>query len=272
MATVILNNGVVMPQIGFGTALLSDDEAYRALSGAFADGYRKVDTASAYSNEIGIGRAIATSGLSRSEVFITTKAWNTEQGRANTRAAFERSLERLGLDHVDLYLIHWPAPMLGLFSETWEVLEELAAEGLTRAIGVSNFRREDLEVLTSSASRRPAVNQVQLHPYLQRRELRTLHRDSGIITEAWAPLSQGALLGDPTLADIASRNGMTTAQVVLRWHLQYGHSVIPRSQDSTRRKANLATGTLPLLSTGDMRAIDALNRHEVLDPDPATFN
>ncbi|MEU3984007.1 aldo/keto reductase [Streptomyces sp. NPDC026672] len=270
--TVTLDNGVTMPQIGFGTAQLSDDQAEQALESAFDVGYRKVDTASAYSNERGIGRAIAESGLPRQELFVTTKVWNTEQGRVRARDAFEKSLDRLGLDHVDLYLIHWPAPARGLFVETWQVLEELYAEGLVRAIGVSNFRVQDLDVLLENADVRPTVNQVELHPYASRADLRSHHARLGMVTEAWAPLHQGGLLDDPALTELANRNGLTVAQLVLRWHLQIGNSVIPRSQNPARMRANLATGALPPLSAGDLEIINQSERGQALSPDPAEFN
>lgn len=270
--TVTLNNGLVMPQIGFGTAHLSDDQAREALADAFAAGYRKVDTATAYTNERGVGAAIAASGLPRASLFVTTKVWNSDQGRVTTRPAFEASLERLGLDYVDCYLIHWPAPALGRFTETWEVLEELYTDGLARAIGLSNFRAEDIAAILAASATPPALNQIELHPYHQRRELRARHAELGIATEAWAPLGQGTVLGDPVLAGIAARQGITPAQAVLRWHLQRGHVIIPRSASSGRLRANLAVADLPPLPDSDLAAIDALDQKEGLGLDPATFN
>jgi len=202
-STVTLDHGVTMPTIGFGTAHLTDETAAQAVGEAFAAGYRKVDTATAYTNETGVGRAIARSGLPRDEVFVTTKVWNNDQGRDAVRPALQASLERLALDHVDLYLLHWPAPALGLFIETYKVLEQLRDEGLTRAIGVSNFQPHHLRQLLPATTVTPAVNQIELHPYLQQRELRALHAKLGIVTEAWSPLGQGSLVDDPILREIA---------------------------------------------------------------------
>ncbi|HEX4395649.1 MAG TPA: aldo/keto reductase [Mycobacterium sp.] len=270
--TVTLDRGVTMPMIGFGTAHLTDETAARAVEESFAAGYRKVDTATAYTNETGVGQAIARSGLARDEVFVTTKVWNNDQGRNAVRPALLASLDRLTLDHVDLYLLHWPAPALGLFIETYNVLEQLRDEGLTRAIGVSNFQPHHLRQLLPATTVTPAVNQIELHPYLQQRELRALHAELGIVTEAWSPLGQGSLLDDPVLRDIAQHRGLTPAQVVLTWHLRRGTAVIPRSQDPARMRANLATLEVGRLHDADLCAIDNLDRGHRLGPHPDEFD
>jgi len=270
--TVTLDHGVTMPTIGFGTAHLTDETAVQAVEEAFAAGYRKVDTATAYTNEIEVGRAIARSGLPRDEVFVTTKVWNNDQGRDAVRPALHASLDRLALDHVDLYLLHWPAPALGLFIETYKVLEQLRDEGVTRAIGVSNFQPHHLRQLLSASTVTPAVNQIELHPYLQQRQLRALHAELGIMTEAWSPLGQGSLFHEPVLHEIAQIRGLTAAQVVLAWHLQRGTAVIPRSQDPARIRANLATLDVAPLHHVDLCAIDNLDRDRRLGPHPDEFD
>jgi len=270
--TVTLDRGVTMPTIRFGTAHLTDETAARAVEEAFAAGYRKVDTATAYTNETGVGRAIAKSGLPRGAVFITTKVWNNDQGRDTVRPALLTSLDRLALDHVDLYLLHWPAAALGLFVQSYEVLEQLRDEGLTRAIGVSNFQPDHLRQLLSATTVTPAVNQIELHPYLQQRELRALHAELGIVTEAWSPLGQGTLLDEPVLLDIARNRGLTAAQVVLAWHLQRGTTVTPRSQHPTRIRTNLATLDIAPLHDDDLSAIDQLDRDHRLGPHPDEFD
>ncbi|GAA1703365.1 aldo/keto reductase [Fodinicola feengrottensis] len=269
---VTLDRGVTMPTIGFGTAHLTDETAAQALEKAFAAGYRKVDTATAYTNETGVGLAIAASGLLRDEVFVTTKVWNNDQGRDAVRPALLASLGRLALDHVDLYLLHWPAPALGRFIESYQVLEQLRDEGLTRAIGVSNFQPHHLRQLLSATTVTPAVNQIELHPYLQQQELRALHDELGIVTEAWSPLGQGCLLNDPVLLDIAHQRAVTTAQVVLAWHLQRGTAVIPRSQDQARIRANLATLDVAPLDEADLCSIDKLDQDRRLGPHPDEFD
>ena len=255
--TLTLNNGVEIPQLGFGVFQIPDDETEAAVGEALAAGYRSIDTASIYGNERGVARALSASGIARDELFVTTKLWNSDQGRATTRAAYEASLERLGQDHMDLYLIHWPAAASGRFVETWEVLEELYAEGLVRAIGVSNFEQAHLQELLDLGGTVPAVNQVELHPALPQRQLQDFGADHRIATEAWSPLAQGALLDDPVVTSIAARLGRTPAQVILRWHLQQGRIVIPKSVTPARIRANLDVFGFDL-TPSDLAAVDGL--------------
>ncbi|MFD5897380.1 MULTISPECIES: aldo/keto reductase [unclassified Streptomyces] len=269
--TVTLNNGVTMPRLGFGVFQVPDEETTAAVGTALAAGYRSIDTAAVYGNERGVGRAIAESGLDRDELFITTKLWNADQGHDATLAAFDVSLEKLGLDHVDLYLIHWPAPARNLYSETWRALEKLLAGGRTRAIGVSNFRPEHLERLLGGASIVPAVNQIELHPGLQQRESRDFHTRHGIVTEAWSPLAQGAVLDDEPVTSIAAKHGRSPAQVVLRWHLQTGNVVIPKSVTETRIRENLDVFGFEL-DPREIDAITALDRGMRTGPDPDAVN
>lgn len=269
--TVTLNNGVTMPQLGFGVFQVPDEETTAAVATALKAGYRSIDTAVIYGNERGVGRALADSGIARDELFVTTKLWNADQGYDATLAAFERSLGQLGLDHVDLYLIHWPTPARDRYLDTWRALEKLYADGRTRAIGVSNFRPAHLERLLGAASVVPAVNQIELHPGLQQRESRDFHARHGIATEAWSPLAQGAVLKDDAVTAIAARHGRSPAQVVLRWHLQIGNVVIPKSVTDARIHENLDVFDFEL----DAREIDALNaldRGMRTGPDPDTLN
>jgi len=270
--TVTLAHGtggapVTMPQLGFGVFQVPDDRTAAAVRAALEAGYRSIDTAAVYGNETGVGRALAASGVPREELFVTTKVWNADQGYDATLRAFDASLGRLGLDHVDLYLIHWPAPAQDRYRETWRALRALLADGRTRAIGVSNFQPAHLRRLIEDGGVVPAVNQVELHPGLQQRELRAAHAESGIVTEAWSPLAQGALLDDPALTAIARRHGRTPAQVVLRWHLQLGTVVIPKSVTPTRIRENIDVFGF-VLDDAEMAAIGALDRGMRTGPDP----
>ncbi|MFJ8752461.1 aldo/keto reductase [Streptomyces sp. NPDC102441] len=269
--TVTLNNGVTIPQLGFGVFQVPDDETTAAVTAALEAGYRSIDTAAVYGNEAGVGRALAESGLARDELFVTTKLWNADQGYGATLAAFEASLAKLGLDHVDLYLIHWPTPARDLYVDTWRALEKLLADGRIRAAGVSNFQPAHLRRLREESSLVPAVNQIELHPGLQQSELRAVHAEHGIATEAWSPLAHGALLDDPALASLAERHGKTSAQVVLRWHLQLGNVVIPKSVTPSRIRQNLDVFGFEL-SAADMDAIAGLDRGMRTGPDPDTLN
>lgn len=269
--TLTLNNGVTMPQLGFGVFQVPDEETTRAVSSALEAGYRSIDTAAIYGNEAGVGRALAGSGLRREELFVTTKLWNADQGHDATLRAFDTSLAQLGLDHVDLYLIHWPTPARGLYVETYRALEKLLADGRTRAIGVSNFQPAHLERLIAETGAVPAVNQVELHPGLQQRALRATHARHGIATEAWSPLAQGALLQEEAITSIAARHGRTPAQVVLRWHLQSGTVVIPKSVTPSRIRENLDVFGFELTGA-DVDAVDALDRGMRTGPDPDTLN
>ncbi|MFD6275607.1 aldo/keto reductase [Streptomyces sp. NPDC060209] len=269
--TVTLNNGVTIPQLGFGVFQVPDDETTAAVAAALEAGYRSIDTAAVYGNEAGVGRALAESGLARDELFVTTKLWNADQGYDATLAAFDASLAKLGLDHVDLYLIHWPTPARDLYADTWRALEKLLADGRIRAAGVSNFQPAHLRRLREESSLVPAVNQIELHPGLQQSELRAVHAEYGIATEAWSPLAQGALLDDDVLVSLAGRHGKTPAQVVLRWHLQLGNVVIPKSVTPARIRQNIDVFDFEL-SAADMDAIAGLDRGMRTGPDPDTLN
>ena len=268
---ITLNNGVVMPQLGFGVFQVPDAEATDAVTTALQAGYRSIDTAALYRNESGVGRAIAQSGLSRDELFVTSKVWNSDQGYDSTLRAYDASLSRLGLDVLDLYLIHWPTPKRDLYPETWRALEKLLAGGRVRAIGVSNFQPAHLQRLFDEFDVVPAVNQVELHPRLQQPELRAFDAAHGIATEAWAPLAQSAVLHDPVLTGIAERLGVTTAQVVLRWHLQIGNVVIPKSVTPARIVANIDLFGFEL-SDEDMKQIADLDQGRRIGADPDQVN
>jgi diketogulonate reductase-like aldo/keto reductase len=269
---IVLNNGVEMPQLGFGVWQVPDDEAERAVATALEAGYRSIDTAAIYGNEEGTGRAVAASGIPREEVFVTTKLWNSDQGYDSALRAFDTSLGKLGLEYVDLYLIHWPTPARGKFVDTYKALEKLHAEGRVRAIGVSNFLPEHLEHLIAEASVIPAVNQIELHPHLQQHAAREYHAEQGIATEAWSPLGQGkGLLEVPAIVAIGQKHNRTPAQVVLRWHLQLGNIVIPKSVTPSRIRENIEVFDFSL-DTEDLAAISALNEDRRLGPDPATFD
>ncbi|HEX3735672.1 MAG TPA: aldo/keto reductase [Solirubrobacterales bacterium] len=267
---VALHDGVEIPQLGFGVFQVPPAETQQVVEEALAAGYRHIDTAAAYRNEAGVGEAIAATGLARDEVFVTTKLWNAEQGYDSTLSACEQSLERLGLEHVDLYLIHWPVPSEDRYLDTWRAFERIQAEGRARSIGVSNFRVEDLERLEAEAERLPTVNQIELHPRLQQAELRAWHAEHDVATEAWSPLAQGALLDDDTIATIAAHREKTPAQVILRWHLQIGNVVIPKSVTPERIHENIEIFDFEL-SEDDLAAIARLDAGERTGPDPATF-
>ncbi|MFC7978718.1 aldo/keto reductase [Streptomyces cinereoruber] len=265
--TVALNDGTEIPQLGFGVFQVPDDETTTAVTHALDAGYRSMDTAAIYGNEAGVGRALAASGIARDELYVTTKLWNADQGYDATLRAFDDSLAKLGLDHVDLYLIHWPAPARDLYVDTWRAIGTLVADGRVRTAGVSNFKAAHLERLLDSSDLVPAVNQIELHPGLQQRELRELHAVHGIATEAWSPLAQGAVLADPVVAGIAARHGKSPAQVVLRWHLQLGNVVIPKSVTPARIRENLDVFDFGL-GAEEMAAMAGLDRGLRTGPDP----
>ncbi len=268
--TIDLGDGAEIPQLGFGVFQVPPADTQSVVELALQTGYRHVDTAAAYRNEEGVGRAIAASGLSREEIFVTTKLWNDDQGEEPAKRAFEASLDRLGVDHVDLYLIHWPVPARDLFVETWKVMEGFREEGKARAIGVSNFRRADLDRLAEETETVPAVNQIELHPRFQQAGLRSDHAQRGIVTEAWSPLAQGQVLDDPAIAAIADKHGKTPAQAILRWHLQLGNVVIPKSVTPERIASNFDLFDFEL-GADDMAELGDLDDETRIGPDPATF-
>jgi diketogulonate reductase-like aldo/keto reductase len=267
--SVRLNNGVEMPQVGLGCANGLDDEGMvRLVTAAYEVGYRAFDTAPRYHNEHGLGLAVRHAGIPRAEVFVTTKVWSTDQGRDATRRAFDASLDQLGMEYVDLYLIHFPAPMLGLYVETWLTLEEFYQEGRARAIGVANFEPHHLAEVIRQGSVVPAVDQVELHPRLQQRHLREFNAGHGIRTEAWSPMAMGQTLREPAIAAMAERYSATPAQIILRWHLQHGTIIIPRTRTPDRLAENLQAAHLPQLEPADMSVIDALDCDGRIGPNP----
>ena len=268
--TKTLSDGAEIPQLGFGVFQIPAAETQRAVEEALAAGYRHIDTAAIYRNEEAVGAALAASGIARDELFITTKLWNSHQGRENAPKAIEESLGKLGLDHVDLYLIHWPRPALGLQVETWQALQRFKADGLAREVGVSNYRIEDLELLQEAGEPLPAVNQIEIHPYLQQNELRAWQDEHRVIAEAWSPIAKGAVTDDPVIGEIAERLGRSPAQVVLRWHLLLGNVVIPKSVTPSRIRENLDIFDFDLTAE-DLERIEALDRGDRTGPDPAEF-
>jgi 2,5-diketo-D-gluconate reductase A len=268
--TITLHDDVEIPQLGFGVFQVPPEETEEVVAEALRVGYRHIDTAAAYRNEQGVGAAIAAAGIGREEIFVTTKLWNSQQGYDSALEAVEKSLGRLGLEYIDLYLIHWPVPEQDRYLETWRAFEQIRGQGKARAIGVSNFRIEDLERLDSETGTRPAVNQIELHPRFQQPELRAYHAEHGIATEAWSPLAQAAVLEDETIVAIAEAQGRSAAQVVLRWHLQLGNIVIPKSVTSARIRENFELFDFEL-SGEEMAAIEALDTGGRIGPDPATF-
>ena len=266
-----LHDDVEIPQLGFGVFQVPPGQTQRAVEEALAVGYRHIDTAAAYQNEKGVGAAARASGLSREEVFVTTKLWNSKQGHDSTLEAIENSLGMLAMDYVDLYLIHWPVPSQDHYVETWRAFERIREEGKARAIGVSNFRIEDLERLEQETETRPTVNQIELHPRMQQAELRAWHDERDIVTEAWAPLGQGGdLLEDATIGEIAAAHRKTPAQVTLRWHIQLGNVVFPKSVHPERIRENFEVFDFELTDE-EMERFATLDRSERIGAEPATF-
>ena len=266
-----MNNGLSIPQLGFGVFQIPQDETQTAVSIALDAGYRLIDTAQGSQNEEGVGAAIEAAGIPREELFITTKLTNSEQGYDQTLAAFDESMRKLGLDVLDLFLIHWPIPMFDLYGETWRAFVRLHQEGRVRSIGVSNFEAEHIERIVSETGVMPAVNQIELHPEFPQEELRTFHAEHGILTEAWGPLGQGkGLLENRHIVEVAERKSRTPAQVVLRWHLQLGNVVIPKSVTRSRIKENFDVFDFEL-EEADIDSIAQVNSGNRLGPDPRLF-
>ncbi|WP_151179205.1 aldo/keto reductase [Hypericibacter terrae] len=266
-----LNDGAAMPQLGFGVWQVPDDQAAGAVKTAIASGYRSIDTAAIYGNEEGVGRGIKAAGVARSDLFITTKLWNDRQGKDEPARALAESLKKLKLDYVDLYLIHWPAPMQDRFVDSWRALVALQQQGLARSIGVSNFTAAHLTRIIDATGVVPAVNQIELHPRLQQKPMRDFHATHGIRTESWSPLGQGKLLDDPVLAAIAKKYTKSTAQVILRWHLDNQLIAIPKSTHDARIRENFALFDFKL-EPADLAQIDKLDANGRIGPDPDRFS
>ena len=267
---ILLRDGVEIPQIGFGVFQVPPPETAEVVGRALLAGYRHIDTAAIYRNEVGVGEAIRASGLDRSDVFVTTKCFNDDHGYEQATAALRASLDRLKMEQVDLYLIHWPVPSKDLYLETWRALIDLQAQGLARAIGVSNFEPSHLARIIKETGVTPVINQIELHPRFQQHVLRRTHAELGIVTEAWSPLAQGDVLEDPVITEIGEAHGRTAAQVVLRWHLQLEHVVIPKSVTQRRIEENLDLFGFQL-SVGEMEAIGGLDVGQRRGPDPNVF-
>jgi len=268
--TIALAGDVSIPQFGLGVFQVPPEETTENILHAIEAGYRRIDTAKAYENEAQVGQAIRASGLDRSELFVTTKCFNDDHGYDSATRALKTSLGQLEMEHVDLYLIHWPVPSQDRYVETWQAFVEAQQAGLARAIGVSNFQADHLRRIVDETGVTPAVNQIELHPYLQQHGLRREHADRGIVTEAWSPLAQGLVLDDAAIVAIAEAHGKTAAQVVLRWHIELGHVVFPKSVTVERLHENIEIFDFEL-SEDDLAAIEALDRGERTGPDPDDF-
>jgi 2,5-diketo-D-gluconate reductase A len=268
---VPLNDGNFIPAVGFGVFKIPPADTQQAVSTALQAGYRHIDTAAVYGNERETGRAVAESGVPRDELYVVTKLWNADQGYNSTLTAFDASMHRLGIDYLDLYLVHWPVPTLNKFVDTFEAFAHLRDQGRIRSIGVSNFEPEHLDVLVDATGIVPAVNQVELHPRLPQTELREVQARLGILTEAWGPLGQGSLLTDPIVTAVAESSGRTPAQVLIRWHIQLGNIVIPKSVNPQRIASNFDVFDFEL-SNNDMASISSLDDGNRLGPNPRTFD
>jgi 2,5-diketo-D-gluconate reductase A len=268
---ITLNDGHAIPAVGFGVFQIQPEDAERAVGAALQAGYRHIDTAAAYHNERETGRAVADSGIPRDQLYVVTKLWNADQGYDSTLEAFDASLDRLGLDYLDLYLIHWPLPDRNLFVDTFKAFGHLRDQGRIRSIGVSNFEPEHLRAVVDATGIVPAVNQIELHPQLPQTELRKVHEELGVATEAWGPLGQGSLLNHPTITAVAQDRDRTPAQVLIRWHLQLGNIVIPKSVNPERIASNFDVFDFEL-SADEMASISSLDDGTRLGPDPRTFD
>lgn len=265
-----LNDGRQMPQFGLGVWQMPADETAATVAEALRIGYRLIDGAAAYGNEAGMGQAVREAEIPREQVFVTSKLWNDQQGRDRTLSAFDATMERLGLDYLDLYLIHWPVPQQDLYVETWKALIELRETGRVRSIGVSNFQEAHLQRLVDETGTAPVLNQIELHPTFNQPHLRAVNQRLGVVTQSWAPLGRGADFNAAPVVRIAERLGALPAQVILAWHLAHGLSVIPKSQDPGRLRQNFAA--LELRLTGqDIADIDALDSDLRTGPDPDSF-
>jgi len=271
LRSVTLNDGNSIPRLGFGVYQISPADAQQAVATALTAGYRHIDTAALYGNEREVGRAVVNSGLPRDEIYVVTKLWNADQGYDEALTAFDASMARLGLDFLDLYLIHWPLPARGKFVDTFRALAHLRDQGRIASIGVSNFEPQHLEMLIDGTGIVPVVNQIELHPRFSQAELREVHDHLGIATEAWAPLGQGSLLAHPTVTEVAQGCGKTSAQVLIRWHIQLGNIVIPKSVHPERIVSNFEVFDFEL-GTAEMAAISSLDDGARLGPDPRTFD
>lgn len=264
-----MNDGRFIPQVGLGVFKVPDEQAQAVVSEGFAAGYRHIDTAAIYQNEAGVGAAIASSGIAREDMFITTKLWNTDQATEAAWPALHKSLDLLGLDYVDLYLIHWPSPWRETYLPAWESLIQMQEQGLVRSIGVSNFDETHLGSIISHTGVTPVLNQIELHPFFAQRHMERIDTDLGILTEAWAPLGQGAALENPVLQQIAAELEISVAQVIIRWHVQCGRVVIPKSVTPERIRSNFDVFTFELTSE-QMSRIAELDTDTRIGPDPAT--
>lgn len=269
--TVSFHDGRTAPQLGVGVWQIPDEATAPVIEAALKVGYRSIDTAAIYGNEVGVGQGIARAGIPREELFVTTKLWNDQHGHESARTAFMESLDKLGLDYVDLYLIHWPVPKVGMYVDAWETMIQLRGEGLAKSIGVCNFNANHLQTLLDKTGVLPVVNQIELHPRFQQAELREFHAEHDIVTEAWSPLGRGHLWDDPTLTAIAKKHGRSVAQVMIRWHTQLGNMVIPKSVNPARLEENFRIFDFQL-DDDDMAQIARLDRADGRDgPDPELF-
>lgn len=269
--TLTFHDGRSAPQLGLGVWQVDDDVAPTVVKTALDIGYRSIDTAAIYANEVGVGKGIRASGVNRADIFVATKLWNDSHGHDFTKTAFQESLEKLGLEYVDLYMIHWPVPKENHYVDAWETMIQLRDEGLAKSIGVCNFNIDHLQKLLDKTGVTPVVNQIELHPHFQQSELRAFHAEQDIITEAWSPLGSGRLLDEPTITSIAHKHTRSAAQIMIRWHIQLGNMVIPKSVTPARLKENFNVHDF-MLDESDMSAIAKLDRPDGRNgPDPELF-